>query len=73
MYAVEFQATIQNGFIEVPEKYRYRFRKPVRVILLAPSEEEEEKSTSYIKHLLENPLHIPNFEPLSREEAHERE
>lgn len=71
MYAVEFQATIHNGFIEVPEKYRYRFRKPVRVILLAPSEEEEEeKSKSYIKELFGT---VPNFEPLSREGAHERE
>lgn len=70
MYAVEFQTTIQNGLIQVPDKYRFRFRKPVRVILLAPSEEEEEKSTNYIKELFGT---VPNFEPLSREEAHERD
>ena len=34
MYAVEFQTTIKNGKIEVPEMYRQQLKKRVRVILL---------------------------------------
>ncbi len=36
MDAVEFEAIIKDGVIEVPAEYRDRFREPVRVILLAP-------------------------------------
>ena len=35
MYAVEFQAKIKDGTIEIPEVYRHRFKERVRVILLA--------------------------------------
>jgi hypothetical protein len=34
MQAIEFNATIRNGVIEVPEPYRSRFTQPVRVLLL---------------------------------------
>jgi len=34
MYAIEFQATIKNGIIEVPHQYRKHLSKRVRVILL---------------------------------------
>ena len=35
MYAVEFLAKIKNGSIEIPEEYRTRLQKQVRVILLS--------------------------------------
>jgi hypothetical protein len=34
MYAIEFQATIKNNIIEIPEPYRGRLQQRVRVILL---------------------------------------
>jgi len=36
MFAVEFQASIQNGFIEIPEEYKSQFQqgKNIKVILL---------------------------------------
>ena len=72
MYAVEFQTMVQNGVINLPYKYQRRFTKPVRVILL--TEEKEEKApTNYIEELMKHPLHIPDFEPLSREEIYERD
>ena len=70
MYAVEFQARIRNGIIEIPEEFRDRFREYVRVILLA---EEKRSTADAIDRLLEDPLRIENFVPLTREEAHERE
>ncbi|MBX3059339.1 MAG: hypothetical protein KF770_22950 [Anaerolineae bacterium] len=34
MYAIEFQTTIKNGIIEIPEMYRGQLQQRVRVILL---------------------------------------
>jgi len=69
MYAVEFQATIKDGTIEIPEVYRHRFRERVRVILLA---EEESTTANLIDQLLQRPLKIPEFKPFTRDEIYER-
>jgi hypothetical protein len=69
MYAVEFQAQINNGTIEIPEAYRSRFKERVRVILLA---EEESTTVTLIDQLLQHPVKVPGFKPLTREEMHER-
>ncbi|GAB4159802.1 MAG: hypothetical protein Fur0021_31090 [Candidatus Promineifilaceae bacterium] len=44
IYAIEFQATIKNGIIEIPTTYRERLPQQVRLILLgeeAPTSEDE--------------------------------
>lgn len=69
MHVVEFQAKIRNGTIEIPKEYRTRFKERVRVILLA---EEESTATNFIDHLLQHPIHIAGFEPLTRDEIYER-
>lgn len=69
MYAVEFQAKVKNGSIEIPEEYRARFKERVRVILLA---EEESTAAHFIDDLLQHPVHIPGFKPLTRDEIYER-
>jgi hypothetical protein len=69
MYAVEFQAQIKNGTIEIPEAYRSHFKERVRVILLA---EEESPTITLIDQLLQHPLKVPGFKPLTREEMYER-
>jgi hypothetical protein len=52
MYAIEFQTKVKNGTIDIPEKYRDRFKTRVRVILMV---EEETTTTYFIDELLENP------------------
>ena len=69
MYAVEFQAQIKNGTIEIPEVYRDRFKERVRVILLA---EEASLAENLIDHLLQHPRKVAGFTPLTREELYER-
>ena len=71
MLAVEFQADVRDGRIEVPEEHRGRFSKNVRVILLA-EEPAEPDVPDAIETLLEHPLRLEGFVPLSRDEAHER-
>ncbi len=69
MYAVEFQAKIKNGIIEVPAQYRDKFKKVVKVIVLA---EPEEPANNLIDQLLETPWRVTTFEPLARHEIYVR-
>ena len=69
MYAVEFQAQIKNGTIEIPEVYRSRLKERVRVILLT---EEENTTENLIDQLLQHPIKLAEFKPLAREEIYER-
>ena len=68
MQAVEFQAKIKNGIIEIPAQYKDKLKEIVRVIILT---EETESSTSFIDQLLASPLKISDFKPLSRTESYE--
>lgn len=69
MYAVEFQAKVKNGTIEIPEVYRGRFKERVRVILLT---EDTSATVNLIDQLLQHPLKVAGFKPLAREEIYER-
>lgn len=52
MYAIEFQTTIKNGIIEIPEAYRGRLQEQVRVILLG----EEVMTSATEKHSIADVL-----------------
>jgi hypothetical protein len=70
MYGVEFVAKIRDGMIKVPDEYRERFTDSVRVILLL--EEKTPADGDIIAELLMRPLIVPDFTPLTREDAHAR-
>jgi hypothetical protein len=70
MYAVEFTTNIKDGMIEVPKAYRQQFKGHVKVILLASEAPKDEEDI--IAALLAQPLAIPGFAPLSREDAQAR-
>ncbi|KPA10332.1 hypothetical protein MHK_005243 [Candidatus Magnetomorum sp. HK-1] len=70
MYAIEFQTQITNGIIKIPEKYREKVKRFVKVILL--TEETAETSSDMIDQLLESPLKVPDFRPFKREEIYDR-
>ncbi len=69
MYAVEFQARIKNGMIEIPSQYKDKLKEVVRVIILS---EEKETTPNMIDQLLTSPLKVKNFKPLSRAEIYKR-
>lgn len=70
MISIEFQTTVHDGIIEIPAEYRERVsgRVTVRMESAAPPH----TTPNLIDELISNPLHVPGFRPLSREEAHER-
>jgi hypothetical protein len=70
MYGVEFVAKIRDGIIKVPDEYRERFTNNVKVILL--SEQKTSADGDIIAGLLMRPLVVPDFTPLTREDAHAR-
>jgi hypothetical protein len=68
MRAVEFQAKIKNGMIEIPAQYKDKLKEIVRVIILT---DESETTTNLIDQLLASPLKVKHFKPLSRVEIYE--
>ena len=69
MAAIEFDAQITNGTIEIPAAHRQALQGDVHVVIypqLTPSGE------SKIDELLRAPLQVSGFRPLTREQAHER-
>ncbi|GIX47878.1 MAG: hypothetical protein KatS3mg131_2089 [Candidatus Tectimicrobiota bacterium] len=70
MFAIEFQATVKEGMIEIPRQYLGKITNRVRVILLV--EEAPETTTTFIDQLLAHPVRVKGFRPLSREEIYAR-
>lgn len=68
MFAVEFQATIKNGVIEIPREYLRKLTNRVRVILLA--ETPPQPTENFIDQLLVHPVRVQGFRPLTREEIY---
>lgn len=67
--AIEFKARVKNGKIEIPKRYKNKIANNVRVILFS---ESSQKGRDIIDDLLNNPIKIDNFSPLTREEIYER-
>lgn len=69
MQAVEFQAQVKDGHITIPEAYQRQVEGVVRVIILT---QPHSTTPNLLDGLLENPLVIPNFAPLTRDQSHDR-
>ena len=70
MQAIEFQAEIKNGVIEIPRRYLRNLSNRVRVILLI--EQTPETTANFIDQLLAQPVRVQGFRPLTREEIYAR-
>ena len=71
MRTAEFEADVRNGTIEIPAKYRELFGNSVRVTLSSDEPHCGSQST-ILDQWLASPISISDFQPLSREQAHER-
>ncbi len=72
MHAIEFKTKINNGIIKIPKEYRNKLKEKEKVKVIVLSEEEKGTTINMIDKLLNSPLHVKNFKPLTREELHER-
>ncbi len=74
MNAVEFQTTIKNSFIQIPN-YEAFENKPVRIIILDESttQNTQKKTSNFIAKYSQNPITLNKHTTfLSRDEANER-
>jgi len=69
MHVIEFRTKIKNGIIEIPKEHKNKIRETVRVIILS---EEITSGEDFIERLLNSPLKLKEFQPLSREEIYNR-
>lgn len=75
MLAIEFDTVVQAHSIPLPAPVTLAHGLPVRVVVMyeetgiQPVETSQEDA---ISALCANPLIVPGFVPLSRDEAHER-
>jgi hypothetical protein len=70
MHAIEFQATVKDGTIEIPPEHRAEFRDRVQVRL--QTLEKPAGGSTYLDELIAHPVKLKEFRPLSRDEAHAR-
>jgi hypothetical protein len=71
MITVEFQTTIENGMIKIPEQYQQEFKQP-NIVKVTLQQETSEVSENYLQYLLKNPLSMENLTPMKREEIYEK-
>jgi hypothetical protein len=69
MNTVEFDAEVANGQIEIPAALRAEVLGPVPVVVFPQTPAPRENK---IAEVLRNPLRVPVFQPLTRDEAHEQ-
>lgn len=72
MNAIEFQASIKNGMIEIPEQYRQDFEQQSNVKVILIKQVEDVQVNNFLLQLLENPICVEGFTPLTRGETYER-
>jgi plasmid replication initiation protein len=68
--AVEFQAKIQNGLIQIPDEYKHELSEgdDIKVIVLVKKKSSRQRDL--IDELTEKPVQVDGF--LSREEIYRR-
>ena len=71
MRTAEFEADVTNGTIEIPAEYRKLFGNSVRVTL-SSAKPDSCSAMTILDQWLASPIRIADFQPLSREQAHER-
>ena len=70
MITVEFQTTIENGIIKIPEQYQQQLKQP-DVVKVTLEQQASEQTENYLQYLLQNPLTIKELTPMKREEMYE--
>ena len=69
MEAIEFKTKIKDGIIQIPKKYTRKVGNTVKVIILS---DQVAKHSDIVEKLLEHPVKVPDFKPLSRDDIYER-
>lgn len=71
MKTFEFQTSIKDGIIEIPEPYKADLstQSHVQVIVIP---QPQSQPTNFLQHFLDHPIVVSSFTPLQREDIYER-
>ena len=72
METVQFKTRIKDDSIQIPAKYRGKFKDSMRVQVIIVSKDEKRSAADIIDELMSHPLKVKRFKPLTRDEAHAR-
>lgn len=74
MSTIEFQTSVQGGVVPIPEEYQQDLQdaETIKVTIQKIIKKKKISSSGIIARLTQNPIYVEDFQPLSREEAHER-
>jgi len=75
MQAIEFEADVKNFRIQVPRKLAVLDQKHVKFVALFENENPvkfQRRTASFIDNIMSNPLIIPGFTPMGRDDVHAR-
>lgn len=71
MSTLEFTANVRDGKIEIPEEYR-EFLQDIQTVKITVTAEGKTAAIGMIARLINHPIQVKSFIPLTREEVHER-
>ena len=74
MYAVEFETSIDNGIVHIPEMYKklQKSKKAKIIVMINETTEEENQPQLAFDKFLKNSRKVENLTFFSRDELHER-
>lgn len=72
MSTVKFEATVENGSIIIPSKFRNRIKGKVEVVISTKELNSEREEKNFLRELIENPIYDPDFVPPARDEIYDR-
>jgi hypothetical protein len=72
MYAVEFETRIDNGVVQIPERYKALQNSKRAKVIVMIDEPAEEKNESVFAQFLKNSIKVENLSLFDRDALHER-
>jgi hypothetical protein len=71
MYAVEFEANIDNGIVHIPARYKKLQNSHAKIIIMV-DEESEHKDELALQQFLDNGKKVDNITAFHRADLHDR-
>ena len=72
MSIVKFEATVENGSIVIPTELRNRVKGKVEVVISTKEVTSDKKDKNFLREMIENPIHDPDFVSFTRNEIYDR-
>ena len=72
MYAVEFETRIDNGVVQIPERYKALQNSKRAKVIVMIDEPAEEKNESVFAQFLQNSIKVENLSLFDRDAVHDR-